>query len=214
MTLTFEQLHVPLADFALELSVELQGGVIGIAGPSGAGKTTLLDVVAGLRRPRQGRVAMDAVVLSDSTQGMFVPPQQRRVGYVPQDLALFPHLSVRQNLLYGQGREEKMNPLFSFDHVVAVLEIRSLLPRGVNELSGGEKQRVAVGRALLTSPRCLLLDEPLTNLDSKLRGQILEFLKRIHAEFKLPMLFVSHQREELGALCDSILMLERGRQAR
>jgi len=211
MKLTLDQLHVPLADFALELSIKLDGGVIGIAGPSGAGKTTLLDVVAGLRRPRAGRVMMDGTVLSDASQSVFVPPQQRRVGYVPQDLALFPHFSARQNLLYGHGREDDGNPLFSFDHVVSVLEIGALLARGVNDLSGGEKQRVAVGRALLTSPRCLLLDEPLTNLEAKLRGQILEFLKRIHTEFKLPMLFVSHQREELGALCDSMLLLERGR---
>jgi len=210
MKLTLDQLHVPLANFALELSVELDGGVIGIAGPSGAGKTTLLDVVAGLRHPRAGRVMMDGTVLSDAASGVFVPPQQRRVGYVPQDLALFPHFPVRKNLLYGHP-EDDPNQLFSFEHVITVLEIGSLLARGVNDLSGGEKQRVAVGRALLTSPRCLLLDEPLTNLEAKLRGQILEFLRRIHAEFKLPMLFVSHQREELGALCDAMLVLERGR---
>jgi len=211
MKLQLEQLHLPLDGFALELSVELAGGIIGISGPSGAGKTTLLDVIAGLRRPRAGRVTLDGAVLSDAAARAFLPPRQRRLGYVPQDLALFPHLSVRQNLLYGHAQNGAANPLFAFDHVTGVLEISRLLDRGVNDLSGGEKQRVAVGRALLTTPRCLLLDEPLTNLDAKLRGQILDFLRRIHAEFHVPMIFVSHQREEMG-LCDAILLLDHGRQ--
>ena len=211
MKLVLDNIRAQVGDFVLEITAELSGGVTGIVGPSGAGKTTLLDVVAGLRRPNTGRITMDDTVLSDAAQRLFVPTQRRRIGYVPQDLALFPHLSVLKNLVYGRNGKDGGNPLFALDHVTEVLEIQSLLGRGVEQLSGGEKQRVAVGRALLASPQLLLLDEPLSNLDAKLRAQILEFLKHIRAEFRIPMLFVSHQREEVGTLCDSIVLLEQGR---
>ena len=211
MKLVLDNIRLQLGDFALEVTAELSGDVIGIVGPSGAGKTTLLDIVAGLRRPTTGRVLMNGLVLSDATQRLFVPTQQRQVGYVPQDLALFPHLSVRQNLLYGRNGKDGENSHFPVAHVTSVLEIDSLLERGVEQLSGGEKQRVAVGRALLACPKLLLLDEPLSNLDSKLRAQILQFFSRIRAEFRIPMLFVSHHREEIDALCGSVITLERGR---
>lgn len=210
MKLVLDNIHLRLGDFVLEVAAGLSGDVIGIVGPSGAGKTTLLDVVAGLRRPEAGRVLMNDVVLSDAAQRLFVPTQQRQIGYVPQDLALFPHLSVRGNLLYGGNGKENQSP-FSFAHVTSVLEIESLSNRGVEELSGGEKQRVAVGRALLACPKLLLLDEPLSNLDARLRAQILGYFQRIRSEFAIPMLFVSHQGGEIEALCDSIVALERGR---
>jgi len=211
MRLVLDNVHVQLGDFVLEVTAELNGDVIGIVGPSGAGKTTLLDVVAGIRRPNAGRVAMDERVLSHAAQRLFIPTQRRQIGYVPQDLALFPHLSVRKNLLYGRNGRDDQNSLFTLEHVTSVLQIESLLGRGVEQLSGGEKQRVAVGRALLACPKLLLLDEPLSNLDAKLRAQILEFLRRIRSEFHIPMLFVSHQREEIDALCNSVIELERGR---
>jgi molybdate transport system ATP-binding protein len=207
--LVLDNVRVRLGDFALEISAELSGGITGIVGPSGAGKTTLLDVVAGIRRPTTGRVLMNDAVLSDAAQRLFVPTQQRQIGYVPQDLALFPHLSVRRNLLYGRNGGE--NSIVSVTHLTSVLEIESLLERSVEQLSGGEKQRVAVGRALLASPKLLLLDEPLSNLDAKLRAQILEFFRRIHSEFSIPMLFVSHQGGEIETLCHSVIALERGR---
>lgn len=211
MKLVLDNIRVQLGDFVLEVSAELSGDVIGIVGPSGAGKTTLLDMVAGIRRPDTGRAVMNDIVLSDAAQRLFIPTQQRQIGYVPQDLALFPHLSVRRNLLYGRNGKDDENPLFALDHVAEVLEIQRLFDRGVEQLSGGEKQRVAVGRALLASPKLLLLDEPLSNLDAKLRAQILEFFRRIRAEFRIPMLFVSHQGEEINTLCNSIIALERGR---
>jgi molybdate transport system ATP-binding protein len=211
MKLVLDNILVELGDFILEVTAELSGDVIGVIGPSGAGKTTLLDVVAGLRRPNAGRVTIDNTVLSDAAQRLFVPTQQRRIGYVPQDLALFPHLSVQKNLLYGRNGKEDQNPLFAWSHVTEVLEIEPLLRRDVEQLSGGEKQRVAVGRALLACPKLLLLDEPLSNLDAKLRAQILEFFGRIRAEFGIPMLFVSHQGEEIDALCNSRITLEQGR---
>src|ERR1051325_160947 len=210
MKLVLDDVRVQFGGFTLAISAELNGGVTGIVGPSGAGKTTLLDIVAGIRRPDTGKVVLDGMVLSDSARRVFVPTQRRRIGYVPQELALFPHLSVRGNLLYGhKGRQ--VDPLFALDHVIRVLEIEHLLARGVEQLSGGEKQRVAVGRALLASPQSLLLDEPLSNLDLKLRSQILEFFKRLRAEFGIPMLFVSHQREEIDALCNAVITLEGGR---
>src|SRR6185295_8181784 len=146
-------ISLPLAHFVLSIDVELQGRTTGIFGPSGAGKTSLLDLVAGLRRAKSAFIKLDDRVLTDISQGVFVPTRQRGIGYVPQDLALFPHLSVRKNLLYGHKSNDESNHLFSFDRIVEVLGIQPLSQRGVTELSGGEKQRVALARALLTSPR-------------------------------------------------------------
>jgi molybdate transport system ATP-binding protein len=133
------------------------------------------------------------------------------MGDVPQDLALFPHMSVRRNLLYGHNPELEALPIFRFDHVVEVLEIGSLVERDVTQLSGGEKQRVSLARALLSSPRLLLLDEPLSSLDQALKAQIISYLRRVRDEFQMPMLLVSHNIEEIDQLCDQVFTLNRGK---
>jgi molybdate transport system ATP-binding protein len=211
MRLILKNIVLPLAEFAVEMDVELERQVTGIFGPSGAGKTSLLDLIAGLRRPKSARIQLDDRVLTDTASGIAVPARLREIGYVPQDLALFPHLSVRQNLVYGQKSNDEGSPLFSFEHITDLLEIKSLINRGVTDLSGGEKQRVALARALLASPRLLLLDEPLANLDAALKDKIIPYLRRIRDEFRLPMLYVTHDREEAHALCEEILVMNRGK---
>lgn len=209
--LLLKNISLPVADFSIEVDVELQSQVTAIFGPSGAGKTSLLDLIAGLRRPASAFIQLDNRVLTDTAQKTLVPPRLREMGYVPQDLALFPHLSVRQNLLYGRKTESRAGPLFSLGHIAEVLEIQPLARRRVTDLSGGEKQRVALARALLTSPRLLLLDEPLRSLDEALKAKIIPYLQRVRGEFQVPMLYVTHDRQEVLALCDEVLELKRGR---
>jgi len=211
MTLLLKNISLPLAGFILELSAELRSQVTAIFGPSGAGKTSLLDLIAGLRRPHSAFIQLEDRVLTDTASRVKVPPRCRQIGYLPQDLALFPHLSVRGNLLFGHQPGSELNRCFSFEHVVEVLEIGSLVHRNVTDLSGGEKQRVALARALLTSPRLLLLDEPLASLDRSLKARIIPYLARIRDEFRLPMLYITHDREEVLALCDEVLVLKRGK---
>ncbi|HUA66051.1 MAG TPA: molybdenum ABC transporter ATP-binding protein [Alphaproteobacteria bacterium] len=211
MALQLKKISVPLAPFTLEVDVEIRGRLTAIFGPSGAGKTTLLDLVAGLRPAQSAFIQLDARVLTDTSHGVFVPSRHRGIGYVPQDLALFPHLSVRQNLLYGQKSGQSANPALTLDRVVEVLEIQSLVQRRVTDLSGGEKQRVAIARALLSSPRLLLLDEPLASLDLPLRSRIIPYLTRIRDEFQVPMLYVTHDRSETLALADEMVVLINGK---
>ena len=211
MKLLLKNISLPVADFTIELDVELANQVTAILGPSGAGKTSLLDLIAGLRRPDSAFIQLGDRVLTDTAAGVIVPPRLRRMGYVPQDLALFPHLSVRKNLLYGQNGASETNHLFTFAHITEVLEIQSLSARRVTDLSGGEKQRVALARALLTSPGLLLLDEPLASLDAALKSRIIPYLRRVRDEFQLPMLYITHDRGEVLALCDEVLELRRGR---
>jgi molybdate transport system ATP-binding protein len=196
--------------FLLEMDVEITGEVIGIFGSSGAGKTSLLEVVAGLRRPQAGFIAFDGTVLLDLAGRKFLAPEERGLGYVPQDLALFPHLSVRGNLLYGHypASAPARN---SLEHVTEVLEIKALLERSIAELSGGQKQRVAFARALLASPRVILMDEPLASLDQELKRKIIPYLKRIRQEFGIPMLYVSHSPEEVAELCDQVVLMREGK---
>jgi len=177
MSLLLKNVSLPLADFTLEVNVEIRSPITVIFGPSGSGKTSLLDLVAGLRPAESAFIQLGDQILTDTSRSIFVPPRRRGIGYVAQDLALFPHLSVRQNLLYGH--RSPGNQRFTFDHIVDLLEIGPLVHRGVTQLSGGEKQRVALARALLTSPRLLLLDEPLANLDIQLKRKILPYLARI-----------------------------------
>jgi molybdate transport system ATP-binding protein len=209
--LLLKNIRLPLADFALELNLELESRVTAIFGPSGAGKTSLLDLVAGLRRAQSAFIQLEARVLTDTAQGVFVAPRHRGMGYVPQDLALFPHLSVRQNMLYGRKNQEKSDPLFAFEHIVEILDIEPLLLRGVTALSGGERQRVALARALLTSPRLLLLDEPLASLDTDLKARIVPYLLRIRDEFRIPMVYVTHDRLEAQTLADEMVTLASGK---
>ena len=212
MNLLLKQIMLPLADFVLEVDVAITTQVTAICGPSGAGKTSLLDLIAGLRRPKSAFIQLNDHVLTDTANNFYVPARHRQIGYVPQDLALFPHLSVRQNLLYSHkvAKGTAEGQLFSYKHVTEVLEIQSLAERGVNNLSGGEKQRVALARALLTSPRLLLLDEPLANLDRALKARIIPYLTRVREEFRVPMLYVTHDFDEVRALCEHALLLERG----
>jgi molybdate transport system ATP-binding protein len=211
MRLRLKNISLPLADFALEVDLELSSQVTGICGPSGAGKTSLLDLIAGLRNPTSALIQLEERVLTDTARGLALPPRVREIGYVPQDLALFPHLPVRKNLLYGCKAPPPRGSLFSYEHVAEVLEIEPLARRSVTELSGGEKQRVALARALLPSPKLLLLDEPLAGLDAALKAKIMGYLARVRDEFRVPMLYISHDRREIQALCEEVVELERGR---
>ncbi len=212
MSLCLERVVVARPEFRLEVTVELAGRITGIFGPSGAGKTTLLEVIAGLRRAESACVTLDGGVLEDSAAGVWLPPRERGIGYVPQELALFPHLCVKRNLRFG--RRSNAAPQFAEEHVLEVLELQGMFPRRVWELSGGERQRVALGRALLSGPRLLLLDEPLASLDARLKERILPFLRRVRDEFRVPIVYVSHDPAEMHTLCESVVVLERGRVAR
>lgn len=217
MKLALRRIRLPLAAFTLEVDTEITAGITGLFGPSGAGKTSLLDLIAGLRRAPSALIRLDDRVLTDTAQGLSVPARKRRIGYVPQDLALFPHLSVRGNLLYGaRGKEEENGGnggRFSLDHIRDLLDLGPLLDRGIAHLSGGEKQRVAFARALLSSPELLLLDEPLAGLDRPRRERILDYLRQAHDDLGVPMLYVSHHIDEMTALCGEVLLLDQGKVA-
>ncbi len=211
MTLALENLRLPLAHFTLEIDATLTAGVTAIFGPSGSGKTSLLELIAGLRRPTSGSIQLGSNVLTDCAAHRFTAPQHRAIGYVPQDGALFPHLNVRQNLLYGFDTSRARPTGLSFEHIVEVLEISPLLARPIATLSGGEKQRVALGRALLAAPQLLLLDEPLASLDPALKERLLPYLLRIRDEFTIPMIYVTHSPDEVVTLCDETLLLRSGK---
>lgn len=211
MSLLLKNISLPLARFALEVDVEARSRVTVVFGPSGAGKTSLLDLISGLRVARSAFIQLDDRVLADTAKNFSIPAHRRGIGYVPQDLSLFPHLSVRSNLLYGHKPNNSNDPTFAFEHVTEVLEIQPLISRGVTDLSGGEKQRVALARALLSSPRLLLLDEPLASLDAPLKAKIIPYLIRIRDEFRIPMLCVTHDRFEALTLADEIVVLLDGR---
>jgi molybdate transport system ATP-binding protein len=196
-------------DFRLAALAEIGDGVTGITGPSGCGKSTLLALLAGLLRPHAGSIRFGTEVLANEL-GVFVPPWQRRFGLVFQDKQLFPHLSVRSNLLYGYRQLPQGERRFHLDAVSKMLEVAPLLERRPAQLSGGEQQRVALGRALLYSPRLLLLDEPLSALDERLKQQILPFLKRMKDETGVPMIYVTHATYEAEYLADRMLFMDRG----
>ncbi len=212
VSLLLKNISLPLTTFTLEVSARIEGRITAIFGPSGAGKTSLLDLVAGLRYAHSAFIQLGDCVLTDISNGIFVPAHQRGIGYVPQDLALFPHLSVRQNLLYGH-KAKNDDRLLTFERIVEVLEIQPLIQRRVTELSGGEKQRVALARALLASPHLLLLDEPLASLDLKLKQRIIPYLARVRDEFRIPMLYVTHDRFETLSLADEMVILVEGKVA-
>lgn len=202
---------LPLAHFTLEVELASRARAIGVFGASGAGKTSFLEALAGWRRPASGYVRVEGRELFDRSRELDVPPRARGIGYVPQDLALFPHLTVRRNILYGVIGKPKEHPTVTLQHVVQVLELKSLQQRPITTLSGGEQRRVALARALLSRPRLLLLDEPLSGLDDALKEKTLELLQRVRAEFGVPMIFVSHAPEEIRALCDRVIVMEGGR---
>jgi len=205
--------RIPLASFELDIDVSFDARVTAIFGPSGSGKTTLLDAVAGLRPVASGAIEVGDRILFSSERKINLPPRDRGIGYVPQEGALFPHLSVRKNILFGAERVMRAGGSrdIKLDYVLDILEIRSLLNRPVTKLSGGEAQRVAVARAILSRPRLLLLDEPLAALDIGLKERILPYLVRVRDEFKIPMIYVTHNLTEVLSLADWVLMIQQGK---
>jgi molybdate transport system ATP-binding protein len=197
-------------EFTLELALESGARALGLFGHSGCGKTSTLLAIAGLLRPRRGRIEIDGQVLFDSAQGLDLPPARRGLGVVFQDARLFPHLSVCDNLRFGMPRGA---PVAAFDDAVQLLELAALLKRKPAQLSGGQARRVAIGRALLRQPRALLLDEPLANLHREARAEVLEHLRGLKRELALTTILVSHQPDEVGALADTVAIIDDGRLA-
>ena len=200
-----------LGNFSFQADLQAQGAKLGIFGPSGSGKSTLMLLLAGLLRPDNGRIGLGDTVLYDSAAGINLPPEQRRIGVVFQHSRLFPHLSVRKNLLYGYKRTPKEGRCIEPDEIIRVLALEHLLERGVNLLSGGERQRVALGRTVLSCPRLILMDEPLTGLDENLKLQIIPYLNEVSAAFGLPLLFISHSLLEMRLMTEQVLLVEAGR---
>ena len=203
--------RMPLANFELDIDASFDSRITAIFGPSGSGKTTLLDAVAGLRHIADGEITIDGRTLFSSARGINLSPQQRNIGYVPQEGALFPHLSVRKNILFGAERAGYATKTIKTDHVLNILEIGHLLDRPVTNISGGEAQRVALARAILSQPELLLLDEPLAALDIGLKEKILPYLGRVRDEFQIPMIYVTHSLTEVLTLADWVLMIREGR---
>jgi molybdate transport system ATP-binding protein len=205
--------RVPLANFELDVDADFGSRIAAIFGPSGSGKTTLLDAIAGLRTVTDGEIEIGDKILFSSARRINLPARQRGVGYVPQEGALFPHLSVRKNILFGSERAGAVNGAgaIRMEHVLEILEIPHLLARAVTQLSGGEAQRVALARAILSRPHLLLLDEPLAALDIGLKERILPYLARVRDEFGIPMIYVTHSLTEVLTLADWVLMIRNGR---
>jgi molybdate transport system ATP-binding protein len=199
------------AGFTLDVGFTAGSGITALFGESGAGKSTLLNLVAGLLRPDRGRIAVDGTVFTDIEAGIFLPPHQRRIGYVFQDALLFPHLNVRQNLNYGRWFTKAPQAGITLDQVTGLLGIAHLLERRPPTLSGGERQRVAIGRALLASPRILLMDEPLAALDIDRKREVIPYIQRLRDELRLPILYVSHAIEEVARLADRVIVMADGK---
>ena len=197
--------------FVLDAAGSFGAGTTAVFGPSGAGKSTLLGVIAGTVKPTRGNVSLNGQALFSSGSGVDLPPERRRVGFVYQDTALFPHMTAERNILYGYRLTPKSRRRLHPGDLADLLGITHLLGRKPTELSGGERQRVALARTLATSPELLLLDEPMSALDLKLRGIVLGYLKAVHRELNMPMVYVSHSISEVVAIAESALILEDGR---
>lgn len=206
------RLHLKYAAFALDVDLQLPGrGVTALYGHSGSGKTTCLRCIAGLEHAAEGFVQINDEVWQDSQKGLFVPAHKRALGYVFQEASLFPHLSVRANLAFGLKRIPRQQRRVDMAQATELLGIGHLLERHPQHLSGGERQRIGIARALLTSPRLLLMDEPLAALDSKRKSEILPYLERLHDELDIPVLYVSHAQDEVARLADHIVLLSDGK---
>jgi molybdate transport system ATP-binding protein len=200
-----------LGDFALRAAFTADSGATALFGASGAGKTSVINMIAGLLRPDRGRIVLDGDVLFDSAARVDAPAWRRRIGVVFQEGRLFPHFTVKRNLLYGRWMDGQRADAAQFAHVVDLLDIGRLLDRRPGKLSGGERQRVAVGRALLMNPRLLLLDEPLASLDAARKADILPYFERLRDEARVPIIYVSHDANEVKRLATRVVMLEDGR---
>ncbi|MGF1629450.1 MAG: molybdenum ABC transporter ATP-binding protein [Kiloniellaceae bacterium] len=201
-----------LGELQLDANFSFQTtGITGFFGHQGTGKTSLINILAGLLRPQRGRIVLDGRTLFDGDRGIDLPPEQRRLGYVFREGRLFPHLSVRQNLLYGFRRAPAAERRIGLDRVVGLLGIEALLGRRPGSLSGGEKLRVALGRALLANPRLLLMDEPLAALDQQHKEEILPIIEQVKTELAVPVLYVSRSMQEIARLADTLVLLSSGR---
>jgi molybdate transport system ATP-binding protein len=206
------RLQLKYSGFALDVDLHLPGrGVTALYGHSGSGKTTCLRCIAGLERAEIGFIQINDEVWQDTRNGLFVPPHKRALGYVFQEASLFPHLSVRANLEFGLKRIPRSQRRVDMTHATELLGIGHLLDRHPQHLSGGERQRIGIARALLTSPKLLLMDEPLAALDSQRKSEILPYLERLHDELDIPVLYVSHAQDEVARLADHIVLLSDGK---
>ncbi|OHC75794.1 MAG: molybdenum ABC transporter ATP-binding protein [Rhodospirillales bacterium RIFCSPLOWO2_12_FULL_58_28] len=203
--------HRRFGDFNLEVNFTAKTGLTALFGRSGSGKTSLVNMLAGLERPDRGRIAVGGHLLFDSASGVDVATERRRLGYVFQEPRLFPHMSVSSNLTYGMRLAPPEDRHQDFDQIVSLLDLRPLLDRRPGLLSGGEKQRVAIGRALLAGPRLLLMDEPLASLDAPRKNEILPLIERLRDELGLPIVYVSHHLEEVIRLADAMVILSDGK---
>ena len=208
MTLTVD-IERRLGVFRLKAAFEAGDGVTALFGRSGAGKTSVVNAIAGILRPERGRIAIDGEPVFDSERGIDMPTPRRRIGYVFQEGRLFPHLNVQQNLRYAR-LFSRGSPQSEFAHVVELLGLKDLLDRRPGNLSGGEKQRVAIGRALLSRPRLLLLDEPLASLDPHRKNEVLQYIELMRDEIKIPIVYVSHAVEEVVHLADTVVLVSAG----
>ena len=197
--------------FQLDVKFTADAPIVGLFGRSGAGKTTVVNAIAGVGKPSRGTIRVNGQVLFDAARGIDLPPERRRIGYVFQDGLLFPHLDVEANLLYGQRRRRSSERVIADERVVDLLGLQALLGRKPATLSGGEKQRVAIGRALLAQPRILLMDEPLASLDVARRREILSYVERLRDELAIPIVYVSHAVDEITRLADVVVVLAEGK---
>ncbi len=211
--LSFQCRHQYPGGFQLDVRFELNHPVTSLFGPSGSGKTSVLSTIAGFMRPESGKVRLGDRTVLDAAGRVYLPPERRHLGVVFQDHLLFPHLTVEANLRYGRrhrGRRQRPKRPIELSRVVEVLEIGGLLARYPANLSGGEQQRVALGRALLSGPELLLMDEPLASLDARLKARVLAYLQRVVAEWEIPTLFVSHSQSDVRQVADWVVVLEKG----
>ncbi|OTG91383.1 ATP-binding cassette domain-containing protein [Acinetobacter sp. ANC 3813] len=198
-------------DFHLSAELQMQEQLLGIMGASGSGKSTLLKNIAGLLQPEYGSIVLNQHSLFDAAQNINIPMHQRRIALIFQKAWLFPHMNIEQNLRYAEKLCDRKSQKFKFQQIADLLELKPLLQRKAHQLSGGEAQRVSIGRALLSSPDLLLLDEPLTGLDRRLKDQILPFLKTVKEQTALPMIYVTHHADELAYLEGNVLHIENGK---
>jgi len=205
------QLSKTYPGFTLDTSFQADpSGITALFGRSGSGKSTLVNLLSGLAHPDSGRIVLNGETLFDGEKGINLPPEKRQIGYVFQESRLFPHMTVRKNLTYGMNLTPPNKRFIDFDHIVALLGIEHLLDRRPAKLSGGERQRIAIGRALLSSPRLLLMDEPLASLDATRKNEILPFIERLSDELALPIVYVSHDLNEVIRLADTMVLLSDG----